>query len=116
MIVVSDTSPITNLALIGQLSLLKQLYDVIVVPQAVAHEIAAVTPHLGDATDILQLDWIQVRQVANDTLVASLQLELDKGEAQAIALAVELKAELLLLDERRARVVASRLNLTFVGL
>lgn len=53
MIVVSDTSPITNLALIGQLMLLPQLYGTIVIPQAVAEEIAAVIPRLTNTPDIL---------------------------------------------------------------
>ena len=48
-------------------------------------------------------------------MVASLQLELDEGEAEAIALAIELQADLLL-DERKGRVVASRLGLKSVGL
>ena len=86
MIVVSDTSPITNLALIGQLSLLPQLYGIIVIPQAVAEEIAAIIPRLTNTPDILHFDWIQIRPVIDETLVASLQLELDAGEAQAIAL------------------------------
>jgi len=116
MIVVSDTSPITNLALIGQLTLLQQLYGNIVIPQAVSEEIAAVAPRLTDALDILHFDWIQVKQPTDDTLVASLHLELDEGEAQAIALASELKADLLLLDERRGRTIAARLNLKIVGL
>ena len=58
MIVVSDTSPITNLALIGQLVLLQQLYGIIVIPQAVAEVIAAVIPRLTNTPDILHFDWI----------------------------------------------------------
>jgi len=54
--------------------------------------------------------------VADRNLVASLQLELDDGEAEAIALAVELKADLILLDERKGRVIAARLGLRFIGL
>jgi predicted nucleic acid-binding protein len=56
MIVVSDTSPITNLALVGQLILLQQLYGIVVIPQAVAEEIAAVIPRLTNTPDMLHFD------------------------------------------------------------
>lgn len=116
MIVVSNASAIINLAAVGQLDLLRQLYDKIAIPQAVYHEIAVVGVGQPGATEVQTLEWIETRQVVKRTLVASLQIELDKGEAEAIALAVELKAELLLLDERLGRAVASRLGLKFIGL
>ena len=62
------------------------------------------------------LSWIETRQAANNILVRSLLLELHPGEAEAIALAVEMKADILLIDERRSREVASRLKLRVVGL
>jgi len=49
-------------------------------------------------------------------VVASLRLEVDQGEAEAIALAIELQADLLLLDEQRGRAIASRLGIRSVGL
>jgi len=55
-------------------------------------------------------------QVVNRPLVTALRMELDAGEAEAIALAIELQADLLLLDERRGRAVASRLGLKVIGL
>jgi predicted nucleic acid-binding protein len=116
MIVVSNTSPITNLALVGQIDLLQQLYSGICIPQAVSQEIAVIAPRLAGTTDLLNLNWIQTRQVTNHTLVDSLRLELDDGEAEAIALAVELNADLVLLDERRGRAAASRLGIKCVGL
>src|SRR5262245_14078578 len=116
MIVVSDTSPITNLALIGYVNLLQQLYGSVVIPQAVSQEIAAVAPRLAGIVDIQKVEWLEIRQAEDSALVTSLQLELDRGEAEAIALAIELKADLLLMDERRGRTVAARLGLTFVGL
>jgi hypothetical protein len=116
VIVVSNTSPITNLAAVGQLEVLRQLYDKVLIPQAVYGELTfggAVQP---GGREVQTLQWIETRQVTDRVLVAALQVELDPGEAEAIALAVELKADLLLLDERRGRAVASRLGLRFVGL
>ena len=60
MIIVSDTSPITNLALVGHLDILQHLYGSIVIPQAVAQEIAAITPRLTDSPDILVSDWFHI--------------------------------------------------------
>jgi len=116
VIVISDTSPIVNLAAVGQLELLRQLYSKIVIPQAVRHEIVVVGAGQPGAIEVEASDWIQTHQVTNRTMVSSLQLEVDDGEAEAIALAAELKADLLLLDERRGRIVVSRLGLKFIGL
>lgn len=116
MIVVSNTSPITNLAAISQLALLQQLYGTIVIPQAVYDEMASVGRVVAGSVEVQTKSWIQAQQVANKALVTALQLELDRGEAEAIALAIELKADLLLLDERRGRTVASRFGLKFTGI
>lgn len=116
MIVVSDTSPVLNLAAIGQLGLLRRLYGEVVIPQAVYHEIVVLGAGQPGAAKVSALDWIETHQVTNRAMVASLQLEVDEGEAEAIVLAFELGADLLLLDERRGRRVASRLGLRFIGL
>ena len=116
MIIVSNTSPIINLAAVGQLELLRQLYGKIIIPQAVYHEIVIVGAKQPGATQVETFDWIETNQVTDRAMVASLQLEVDEGEAEAIVLAVELGADLLLLDERRGRTVASRLGLKFIGL
>ena len=68
------------------------------------------------AEDVPSLPWIIRHQVTQHPLVKVLRLELDAGEAEALACALELKADLILLDERRARDVAQRLGLRFVGL
>ncbi len=115
MIVISNTSPINNLAAISHLNLLQQLYSSIIIPNAVKEELTGVGTSVAGATEVETQNWIQTRQVANRTLVTALCLEIDEGEAEAIALAIELKAELLLIDERIGRTVASRLGLKFIG-
>lgn len=116
MIVVSNTSPITNLVAVGQLDLLRQLYENVLIPSAVSSELTRGDSRQSGATEVQTLEWIETRTVANRALVTALQMELDEGEAEALALAKELAADLLLLDERRGRVVASHLDLRFIGL
>jgi uncharacterized protein len=116
MIVVSDSSPIMNLACIQRLIILEQLYGSIAVPPAVYQELTVAGAGQPGAADIQTSMWLRTEQVANRALVLSLRMELDEGEAEAIALAIQLQADLLLLDERRGRTVAARLGLKFVGL
>jgi len=116
MIIVSDTSPILNLAVIGQLHLLPKLYGTVVVPQAVYTEIVIRGTGQIGAMEVAQANWIECKQIANRPLVTSLEGELDIGEAEAIVLAVELKDVLLLIDERKGRIVANRLGVNSIGL
>lgn len=116
MIVVSDASPIISLAAIGQLDLLRQLYGKVFIPPVVHNEIMGTKEAHFGIPEIETADWIETRKVTNQTMVISLQLELDEGEAEAIILAIESKADLLLLDERKGRMIASRLGLRFIGL
>lgn len=119
MIVVSDTSPITNLAAIGQLNLLHQLYGTIVIPVAVYNEMVAVDTLVPGAVEVQTLPWIQTQTVANGQSVTDLQIsqnDIDLGEAEAIALALKLNADLLLMDERRGRALAENYGLRVTGL
>lgn len=116
MVVVSNTSPLLNLAVIGRLSLIDRLYGSINVPVAVASELAAALPEQFSEQAIKNLSCLKVRSVKNRQLIESLLLDLDAGEAEAIALSVETEAGLLLLDERRGRKVAQRFGLKFIGL
>ncbi len=103
MIVVSDTSAISNLAAIGRLELLQQLYGIILIPPAVCQEILD-SGETDPATLAIQtLDWIECQPITNQSLWQKLQINLDRGEAEAITLAVELKADRLIIDERRGR-------------
>lgn len=115
MIVVCDTSPITNLDAIGQLDLLRQLYGTVVIPEAVFFELT-VDPANPGASAVQTLHWIETKPVLNQTLVTALRTSLDEGESEAIALAIEMKATLLLMDERLGRTTAAQLGLQVIGL
>jgi predicted nucleic acid-binding protein len=114
--IVSNTSPIINLACIDRLDVLPALFGEIAIPDAVFHEIAVAHPDAPGASDVRTAPWVRRRSVVNRPLVDSLRLELDPGEAEAIACAVEANAKLLLIDERRGRLVALRLGLATTGL
>jgi len=116
VIIVSDTSPINNLAAINHLYLLHDLYGTVLIPEAVYQELTDPNFPVAGATEVQTFDWIQTRTVSDRTLVEALNNELDIGEAEAIALAVEIQAEQVLIDERRGRLVASRLNLCCTGI
>jgi len=116
MIVVSDTSPLCNFAIVDRLWLLEAIYQMVIIPEVVASELAAASNPTISA--ILQLGWIQTQPLTNAQLADRLQQErgLDAGEAHAIALALELQADDLLVDERLGRREAVRLGLSIVGI
>lgn len=119
MIIVSDTSPITNLAAIGQLDLLRKLYTTIVIPEAVYNEMVAVDKQVPGAVEVQTFGWIKRQAIANPQSVIDLQENqdgIDLGEAEAIILALEVKANLLLMDERRGRTLATKYGLNVTGL
>ncbi len=107
MIVVSDTSVVTALIQIGRVNLLLELFGDVVIPQAVADEL--VIYHLPLPP------WIRTICVRESLVVETLRLELDAGESEAIALAIELGAEFLLMDEKLGRAAAKRAGLTTIG-
>ena len=112
MIVVSDASVIINLHRIGRIGLLREIYGRVLVPEAVSFEIARGVDGLGE----LEARWIEVKRVTNRRLVETLAQELDPGECEAIALAIETRADFLLIDEHLGRVVALRRGLRVTGL
>ncbi|AUB42647.1 putative nucleic acid-binding protein, containings PIN domain [Nostoc flagelliforme CCNUN1] len=116
MIIVSDTSPINNLAAINHLHLLQQLYGTVLIPEAVYRELTDPNFPVAGAIEVQTFIWIQTRPVQDRTLVEALSNELDIGEAEPIALALEMKADQVLIDERRGRMIAARLNLGYTGI
>jgi len=120
--VVSNTSPLTNLLAIDRFQLLSQLYDVVAAPEAVVEEITIDPDKPGPKQgqipkeELSSLSWLETKQVDNHDLVRSLTRVLDSGESEAIALALETEAELLLIDERKGRDVARQMGVNPTGL
>ena len=115
MIVVCNATPVIALAAVGQLDLLRAVYGEINIPDAVFHEVTIAGAGEPGAREVTAAAWIKRQPVRNRTLVNALGLELDLGEAEAIALALETSAGLILLDERLGRHAAMRLGLTVAG-
>ena len=107
MLVVSDTSPLTALLKIGRAGLLRQLFTEVLIPPAVEAELLRSHPLLPA--------WLEVRSPHHipDRVTAA---RLDLGETQALALALELHADTVLMDERMGRRTARELGLKATGL
>lgn len=116
MIIVSNTSPISSLAKIDQLSLLEDIYVKVIIPQAVYNELTDIRAGEKVNNALKNANWIEIRSVINKQSVRKLELNLDQGEAEAIILAVELNANQLLIDERLGRREAVKLGLSLTGI
>lgn len=116
MIVVSNTSPVLNLARIGRLQLLPALYNQLVIPTAVYAELVRPVGNLPPAIDLSSMTWLSIAAPKDHNRVEQLCEELDLGEAEAIVLATECRADLLLIDERRGRRIAKTIGIAVIGL
>ena len=113
--VVSNSSPIIHLAKIGELSLLREYFNTIMVPESVLKECVAEGKDRKEVEAIKKAEWIRVAEVQDKKLVKLLQSSLDDGESEAIALSLESGADLILLDDSDAREKARIYGLTVTG-
>jgi uncharacterized protein len=113
-VVVSDTSPLRALQHLGHLDWLHELFGHVFLPPAVAAELRC-PPATYASIEVSGWPHLEVRAPRNAARVTELQVELDPGEAEAIALAEELRADVVLIDELAGRDVAIRCGLTVVG-
>ena len=113
--VISNTSPLTNLAAIGQFNLLGQLYGQLWIAEAVWQELNADGQSWPGRDEVAGAGWITRRAVTNRPLVTALRERLDPGEAETIALAVECSPPFLLMDEKEGRHTAQRFGFKTVG-
>jgi predicted nucleic acid-binding protein len=115
MIVVGDSGPLHYLILIDLIDLLPRLYGTVLIPPAVFSELTATsTPRKVASWVSHPPEWLQVRPVSRDA-IRGITEDLDDGEREAIRLAVELKADLLLMDEADGRSLAIGLGLPVTG-
>ncbi len=102
-LIIADTSCLIALERIGRLALLHAVFPEVAAPAAVAEEFGRALP------------WLRVRDVADRRLVRSLRTQLDKGEAEVLALALEHEGCVVLMDEKKGRRVARRLGVDVIG-
>ncbi len=113
--VVCNSSPLIALASIGHLDLLRTLFARILVPEAVRREVVDEGRGRPGAAEVADASWIEVAAVRDRAAVDALRAEMDEGEAEAIQLAREVDAELVLLDNREPRRSATALGLAVMG-
>jgi predicted nucleic acid-binding protein len=114
MIVIADTTPLNYLVLIDRAEILPQLYGRILIPPAVWQEFQQPeTPQVARGWLARKPAWLEIRNVQRSPEPALGNL--GAGEREAIALAEELRADRLILDDQAARRVATRRKLTVIG-
>jgi len=111
--VVSNTTPIISLLKIDKLHVLKELYGVIYLPLEIFNEIEA-GKNKDFYVDLSKFEWIKIQKIKNKKSL-SYFLDLDKGEAEAIVLATEIGADLIILDETLGRFHAKHAGLKVTG-
>ncbi len=116
MIVVSDTTPLIGLASIDRLEILLELFGDVYIPQAVYDETVTYGREEGIAKQaVASSNWIHVVKVQDRLAVDVLLDEMDLGEVETIILASEMKADWVLMDEKKGRRKLTQLNIPKIG-
>lgn len=117
MLVVSNTSPLSNLAVIGRLDLVREQFRQVCVPPAVKRELTALSHAAGQSAIAAAFadGWLVEVQLPLDAPVPNALRHLDKGETEALRLALAHKADRVLIDEKEGRKAAGQLALKFSG-
>jgi len=115
MIVIADTSPINYLILIGEVHVLHQLYETVILPQTVVAELQhEATAQMVQQWIAQRPNWLRIAQPSAQTVDRELE-RLGPGERDAILLAQELRADRIVIDELTARKMAASRSLEVIG-
>ena len=117
MIVVSNSSPLIILALAGQFDLLREFYGTVLIPNEVYEEVTIAGDGLPGSTEVREASWIKTLRAPiepSEALVGACK-GLGDGERSAIYLASATNANLVLIDEAKARRVAKRVGMSVAG-
>ena len=116
MIIVSDATPIISLAKIDKLALLGQFYTEVILPNAVFSEVCRNPAFAVEAEAIRKCSFMKIKTANNPHSIKILKaVGLDLGESEAIALADTLPDPLLLIDERKGRLIAQNMGIKVIG-
>jgi len=115
MKIVVNSTPLIALSLINQLELLNQLFDEVIIPAAVYQEVAISGTSKPGAIELNNASWIQVQSVTPVSNIEPLLLGLDRGELEVILLAISIKPNWVIIDEKLARRVAKVMGLSVKG-
>jgi predicted nucleic acid-binding protein len=115
MTVIVDATPLIYLAAIGRFELLETLYRRIIIPTAVHDEVVVQGGGRWGATEAAAANWIDCRAVSDPAMMAAVLADLDPGEREVIALAEELCADIVIMDESSGRHELKRRGFTFIG-
>lgn len=114
MIVVSNSTPLIALSKINKFDLLREYFEGIYIPKEVYNEVVTRGGTLSGAEEVASAEWIKVENVKSRIAVESLSITLGKGEAEAIVLAKE-RGALLIIDDGDGRRTAELLGLKITG-
>jgi predicted nucleic acid-binding protein len=115
VIVVADTSVLLNLAFLGLDRLLAELFGEVQVPQMVSAEFRRLAATSGRFMGLVFPSTCQITAVTGIPVAISSDPRLDAGESEALALALSIQADAVLLDETAARDCAATLGLSVIG-
>lgn len=115
MKVVCNSTPLISLSSIKKINLLKDLFGTITIPEKVYNEVVVAGSEKYGSSDVKNCSWIKVSKTSDNILKNYLMQTLDEGESEVIVLADEIKADLVIIDERLARKYVEKAGLRLIG-